>query len=229
MTSPLPPVPQDPAFLEGQQVKATFAQQSQQIREDFGITDVAKAEQVTAAWEAANTTLASLWVDLFARIEARIDELEALIPVGPGIPPNTSPADTAVLMQAWRGALARAQEADPKALQKMFDEAQRFDDDVVLRAVLTVSRDDFGGGIVRKWAALNGVTDIFEELSGLYDEMNGPSIWRLPLQLALGPIEKPQEAWDLPSLTAARDASLVAAGRRNPGNTFKVTAMNNNF
>ena len=80
MTSPLPPVPEDPAFLEGQQVKATFAEQSQQIREDFGITDVAKAEQITAAWEAANATLAGLWRDLQARREARIDELETLIP-----------------------------------------------------------------------------------------------------------------------------------------------------
>lgn len=228
MTSPMPDVPQDPAFLEGQRVKAVFGQRSQQIREDFGITDVAKAEQITAAWEAANATLAGLWRDIQARREARIDALEMLIPVGPGVPPNTSPADTAVLMQAWRGALARAQEADPAALQKMFDEATRFDDDVVLRAVLTVSRDDFGGGIVRKWAALNGFTDTFAELSGLYDETNGPSIWRLPLHLALGPIDKPQEAWDLPSLTAARDASLVAAGRRNPGNTFRVTAINNN-
>jgi hypothetical protein len=229
MTSPMPPVPEDPAYLEGQQVKAAFAEQSQRIREDFGITDVAKAEQITAAWEAANATLAGLWRDLQARREARIDELEALIPVGPGVPPNTSPADTAVLMQAWRGALARAQEAEPKALEKMFDEATRFDDDVVLRAVLTVSRDDFGGGIVRKWAALNGVTDTFEELSGLYDEINGPSIWRLPLHLALDPIEKPQEAWDLPSLTASRDASLLAAGRAAPKNAYRVTAMNNNF
>jgi hypothetical protein len=229
MTSPLPPVPEDPAFLEGQQVKATFAEQSQQIREDFGITDVAKAEQITAAWEAANATLAGLWRDLQARREARIDTLEALIPVGPGIPEGSSPADTSVLMAAWRGALARAQEAEPAALNKMFDEAQRFDDDVVLRAVLTVSRDDFGGGIVRKWAALNGVTDIFEELSELYDAVNGPSIWRLPLHLALGPIEKPQEAWDLPSLTAARDASLVAAGRQSPGNAHRVTPMNSIF
>jgi hypothetical protein len=229
MTSPLPPVPQDPAFLEGQQVKATFAEQSQLIREDFGITDVAKAEQITAAWEAANTTLAGLWRDLQARREARIDELEALIPVGPGVPPNTSPADTAVLMQAWRGALARAQEADPKALQKMFDEAQRFDDDVVLRAVLTVSRDDFdGGGLVRKWAALNGVTDIFEELSGLYDQVSGSDIWRPKLVFVLGQIEEPQEAWDLPVLTAARDASLLAAGRGAPKNAYRVTAINNN-
>jgi hypothetical protein len=224
MTSPLPPVPQDPAYLEGRQVKAAFAERSQQIREDFGITDVAKAEQITAAWEAANITLASLWRDIQARRVARIDELEALIPVGPGVPPNTSPADTAVLMQAWRGALAQAQEAEPAALQKMFDEATRFDDEVVLRAVLTVSRDDFGrGGLVSKWAALNGFTDIFEELSGLYDETSGQSIWRLPLLLALRPIEKPQEAWDLPSLTAARDASLVAAGRRSPKNAFKIT------
>ena len=229
MASPLPPVPQDPAYLEGQQVKATFAEQSQRIREDFGITDVAKAEQITAAWEAANATLAGLWRDIQARREARIDELEALIPVGPGVPPNTSPADTAVLMQAWRGALARAQEAEPKALEKMFNEAQRFDDDVVLRAVLTVSRDDFGGAIVRKWAALNGVTDTFEELSGLYDALNGPDIWRLKLAGALGPIEKPQEAWDLQPLTAARDASLLAAGRAAPKNAYRVTAMNNNF
>jgi hypothetical protein len=229
MASPLPPVPQDPAYLEGQQVKATFAAHAQQIREDFGITDVAKAERITAGWEAANTILAGLWRDIQARREARIDTLEALIPVGPGVPEGTSPADTAVLMQAWRGALARAQEADPKALQQMFDEAQRFDDEVVLRAVLTVSRDDFGGSIVRKWAALNGVTDTFEELSGLYDELNGPSVWRLPVLLALGPIEKPQEAWDLPVLTAARDASLLAAGRAAPKNAYRVTAMNNNF
>jgi len=225
----MPPVPEDPAYLEGQQVKAAYAQQSQHTREDFGITDVAKAEQITAAWEAANVTLAGLWRDLQARREARIDELEALIPVGPGVPPNTSPADTAVLMQAWRGALARAQEAEPKALEKMFNEAQRFDDDVVLRAVLTVSRDDFGGAIVRKWAALNGVTVAFEELSGLYDEMNGLDIWCAKLVVVLGPIEKPREAWDLPVLTAARDASLLAAGRGAPKNAYRVTAMNNNF
>lgn len=227
-TSPLPAVPQDPSYLEGQHVKAVFAAQSQAIREDYGLTDVAKAEQITAIWSAANVTLAGLWRDLQPRRDARIDELETLIPMGPGIPPNTSPADTAVLMQAWRGALARAQEADKAALRQMFDEAQRFDDDIVTRAVLTVSRDDFGGGILSRWAALNGAADTVAELSGLYDQINGPDIWMLPLALALGPIEKPQEAWNLPALAAARDASLVAAGRRSPGNAYGVTPINNN-
>lgn len=223
MTSPLPSVPDDPAFIRGQLIKATFAVQSQNIREDLGLTDVAKAEQVTAAWEVANTELASLWSDLQARRSARIDSLEAQIPFGPGIPPNTSAADTAVLMQAWRGALAQAQAAEPADLKKMFAEASRFDDDVVLRAVMTVSRDDFGGGIVSQWAAMNGATETLAELMGLYDEIAGPSIWRLPLLLALGQIEKPQEAWDLPTLTAARQASLVTARRASPGNVYRVT------
>jgi hypothetical protein len=223
MTNPLPPIPEDPAFLEGQQVKAAYAQQSQQIREDFGITDVVKAEQITAAWEAANATITRLWLDLQARRQARVDTLEATIPIGPGIPPNTSPADTAVLMQAWRGALAQAQAADPATLENMLAEAQRFGDDMLLRAVLTASCDGSPLGFVHKWdgpnvapihkwAEMNGATDTLDELTRLYADIDGSSAWQIQLVAALSQIDKPQEAWNLPALTAARDTAIQQAG-----------------
>jgi hypothetical protein len=213
MAQPLPPIPEDPAFIKGDQIHATFTQQAQAIRADFGITDVIKAEKITALWESANTTLSGLWQDLQARRQARVKELQATIPIGPDIPPNTTPADEAVLRQSWRAVLAQAQGADPAALQRMYAEAQRFGDDAMMRAVLTVATDGARPDhfdIVRSWAETNGATAALEELASLINEMNGSTKWSLRLFYALGQIDKPQEAWNLPTLTAARDAAIKA-------------------
>jgi hypothetical protein len=215
---PLPLIPEDPSYVKGEQVQATFIKQVQAIRADPGLSDLGKAEKITALWETSNATLTGLWQDLQARREARVKELQATVPIGPDIPAGTTPADEAVLMQSWRSVLAQAQGADSTALQKMFAESQRFSDDVLMRAVLTVAADgshpdDFD--IVRRWAEMNGATAGLEELTRIYKEMNGTALWSVKLGLSLGQIKKPQEAWNLPTLTAAaaRAASLAQSQR----------------
>jgi hypothetical protein len=215
----LPAIPEDPSYVKGEQVQASFVKQAQAIRSDPGLSDLAKAQQVIALWESSNAALAAAWQDLQTRRQTRLEELQSVVPVGPEpIPAGTTPADSAILMQSWRSLLAQAQAATPAELGKLFGESQRFGDTALERAVLTVAAAGSQPGdldLVKQWASLHGHTDELAELFGLYRDVNGTGLWSAKLGYVLGQIKKPAEVSALPSLTAAATkAAGLAQSRR---------------
>ncbi|MCU1669504.1 MAG: hypothetical protein JWP40_2431 [Blastococcus sp.] len=208
MTQPMPPIQQDPALLKAQQAHDDFDTQAQAIREDFNLSDLAIAEKLSTLWESSNKTIAAAYQDLQRRREARLDQLQAAVPIGPNLPDDLSPADRAVLMQAFRSALVEAREASTDDLRPMFDDAEMFDDDIVRRAVLTALVERSRLDVVRAWwADSNGVSDQLDELVSL---QSGNGVWALKVSNAFAPIPKPAEVWDLPLRQAARDAAQAA-------------------
>jgi hypothetical protein len=213
VTSPMPPIPEDPSFIEGQRLQAEYTAQSQAIRGDFGITDVAKAQQIVALWEATNARLSALYVDLQNRRQARIDVLEKIVPLGPGIAAGTSPADAAVLHQAFRSALAEASASDFAGRRTMLADAERFDDDCLRRATLTAAVDVSDVNLIKSWVQMRGDGALLDELVQLREAIAGRSLWNFKLAQTLGALAKPQEAFALAGLVAARDVAIREANR----------------
>lgn len=201
-TKPLPPVQQDPAFLKAQAVHDTFDEELQRIRQDFTTTDLAKAQEITKTWRAANDQIAAAWQDLTARRQARRDELQKVLPVGPNLPDGISPADKAVLQQAFRASLTEARNATTDELQPMFRDALKFDDDLVIRAVLTTLVERGRTDLVRAWwTDRSGESGQLDELADLAT-FGG---WGYFVKKAFAPIPKPQEVEQLPALQEAAE------------------------
>jgi transcription elongation GreA/GreB family factor len=206
---------EDPSMVEGQRLRAEYTTQSQAVRGDFYITDLAKAQQLTDLWESTNQRLAALYIDMQARRQARIDELEKIVPLGPGIAEGTSPADATVLHQAFRAALDEATDASPDERRTMMQDAERFNDDTLRRAVLTAASDVSDVKLIKHWVSLHGNAAQYDELFELRNVIAGNSIWNLKIVQTLGAIPKPQEAWNLQGLEAARELSTREASRRS--------------
>lgn len=208
MTKPLPPIQNDPAFLQAQALHQAFDDEAQSVRQDPMLSDLAVAQKIVALWKTANAEIAKAAQDLQRRRTARMDELEMAVPVGPGIAADVSPADRAVLMQAWRVSLTAAREATTDELRPMWVDAQKFDDELQRRAVLTTLGERGRMDLVRQWwADSNGVSDQLDEL---FEMRSGFGVWALKVTQAFAQIPKPSEAYDLPDLEAA-SAALTAA------------------
>jgi len=221
-TQPLPPPEQDPAITEAIQIKDTFTQTVQALRMNTTLTDLQVAQQVVTAWTAANDRIADLYNDLQARRQARITMLEQTVPVGPGIPADASPADAAVMQQAFRAALAQAREAMPQrantgssiipvkrnTLDGMLADAEAFDDDTLRRAVLTAAVENGTVHLIRSWAAQRGLSDQLDELAQLQEAITGRGLAGMWVIKAFTPIPKPEEVWKLPDLEAAAQAQI---------------------
>lgn len=213
MTQPMPPIQNDPAFLKAQQVQRDFATQSQAIRQDVQLSDLAIAEKIATLWEQSNAAIAAANEDLGKRRTARLQTLQAAVPIGPNIPADASPADRAVLMQAFRATLAEARDADIDPLKQMWQDSQKFDDELAERAVLTALAERGRIDLVRAWwADRNGVSDQLDELMEL--QSGGYGVWALKVVQALTQIPTPSEVWDLPALQqSARVAQTFGRSR----------------
>ena len=230
MTSPLPPMGQDPSIVRGQQLRAAFTPQAQAIRADVSLDELAACEKVILLWSGINDELATLYQDLQSRRQARLNYLETIVPVGPNIPAGTSPADTVVLNAAFRTALAEARNAvsdfgrdvsgggniTPLAnssagtLAAMLTDAEKFDDDNLRRAVLTAALEQGRTDIVQTWTDKMGVTDQLAELADLRRAIAGEGIagqWNFTV---FEPLPEPDECDQLPRLIAARNAATEA-------------------
>lgn len=240
-TKPLPPTAQDPTILEAQQIKANFVPNAQAIRSRLDIDEVQSAQNVVDLWTASNERLAALYNDLTARRQARLDDIEKLVPLGPPVDPTASPADAAVLQQAFRAALTEARNApvvsgarnDPSSnvrplnsnasrgtLSGMLADAEAFDDDILRRAVLTAAMENDQRGIVDAYAEMHGFADQLEEFGDLQRALEGYGIEGQWTFIAFGLIPAPPEVDALPRLIAARQAARAAsiaasAGYRN--------------
>jgi hypothetical protein len=153
----LPEVNQDPLILQGRQAQLDFDRKVNEIRKDPMLSEVAKAEQIDAAWTDYRTTIETAQTKFYAQRQARLEQLEALVPIGPNIPADASRADAAVLHQAFSVAYTAAIEAPTEELGPRYAQAVRFGDDLTARAILTASADrgtDRGTrAVLDQWAA----------------------------------------------------------------------------
>lgn len=107
-------------------------------------------------------------------------ELEAHVPIGPGVTVETSPADRAVLTTSFRHAYASAKQAGPEMRRQLLREAERFDDDAMRRAVLTVCMDEGLFDICREWLETYGggvavPRSLRDAPASMADELRQPS------------------------------------------------------
>lgn len=205
-TAPLPPVREDPALVRAAQIPAELTSKIAGIRADPMLSDLAKAQQIDAAYTAALTERSHLYRDLQDRRTARLQELQTLLPFGPGISDNASPADRAVLQAAFRANVDLARAADAAGLHGLLSDAVRFGDELMRRAVYTVATDQGRTGVV--WGDLEAVDPersmVAKEIGEISAQLNRTdfmaSAWEAQ---AFGSIRKPQEVFDLPTLLQA--------------------------
>lgn len=220
MSSPLPDIQSDPAFLAAQTAAAEFTVSAQAVRANFQATPLMQAQTIATNWEAANAAIGRAWADLNARRQARLTALESLIPVGPNIPADASPADAALLHQLFRQALdqARAQTEGGNSdagLRAMLVDAERFGDDTLRRAVMTAAVDSNQPRLINDWAAQAGLSAELAELIGLRAALAGQADLTTQLfqrQVFL-PIRKPAEVDQLPGLLKTDQQSRLDFAR----------------
>lgn len=216
MTTPLPPVKDDPAIRSGYTTQHAYPQALAEARAKTNITDIDRARLINRIWRQTLTDLVAARTDLDQRRAARIAHIETQLPVGPGIDPNTSPADKAVLIAAWNNALTAAREADTDQRRKMLTDAQRFGDDTTLRATLTTAVDDGQWDVIDHWGGnYNPDTKaLFHEWRHLRAMSHGRSfqdaLWEAQ---ALRPPAQPPESKALASLVQAHNNSVMAFNR----------------
>lgn len=227
-TQPMPPMGQDKAVLRGQELRQQFTEAVFSIRSDNRLTDLDVARRITTLYEDTNAKLAALFEDMQARRRARLADLETTVPLGPDIPANASPADKAVMFQAFRSALEQARQtvtqpagmsntdltpipspSDRNTLASMLDDAERFDDDALRRAVLTVAYERGDMRLVISWAEQHGVADQLNEFAELSSAIAGHGIaghWNATVFAPIRPA--PPEVANLPRLEAAQQAQV---------------------
>jgi len=223
----LPPVQQDPALIAATKLQDQVVDDMNAVRGQFGIADIPKAVQITKIWEAAETKRVALYKDFTDRYAARLNWLYDQFPYGPGIPAGTSAADKAVLMTAFNLAVEKTRNSPLVEREKMLHAAQRYGDELTVRAILSVCNEDSYGEMLDKWSAayspaMKAYIREWRELNGVYE--GGDFVARQFITMAFHNIPKPDEANALPGLVAAhnaaaqeynRSASAIAAnGRR---------------
>jgi hypothetical protein len=217
MAAPMPPINQDPAIIRGYALRQAFDLECTPILADTTLSDIGMAQKIANLHAVVTTEVAAARENYKNRRNARMAELAQVVPIGPDVPPAASPADKAVLMQAWRTTLAEARECDGPARFQMLAEAERFDDDTVRRAVLTAASDNGEVGIINQWASTRPecAAQLRELLALRAASVNDGLISRQ----AFGPIPEPTEMANLPTLlaNAERDQQAFAAtGLRLP-------------
>ncbi|MET7705447.1 hypothetical protein [Micromonospora sp. NPDC005413] len=211
----LPPVNEDPMYLGAETLQRSYLTRAAEIRGNFDITDLAKAQQIAKLWVDTCAQLVEFGEDIQARRTARAEWIERQLPVGPGIPADVSPADRVVLNAAWRTAWERVTAGDHKRRQQLLAEATRFGDDTLKRAVLTACLDLSETDTVDEWTkshdpATGALLTEWRYLRSLIAGDHFDNRWE-PLTFRKPP--KPGEVNELPRLERAREAAQRGAGR----------------
>jgi hypothetical protein len=205
-TTPLPPTREDPSLVAAAKVTTEATAKIASIRANRDLSDLAKARQIDAAYTAVMTERARLWDDLQGRRLARLQDLQSLLPFGPGITENTSAADQAVLQAAFRANVEKAREASADGLREMLADAVRFGDELMRRAVYTVATDQGRVGVVWRdmQAADPEMAKVAQEIGEISAYLEGRDFTsRAWERQAFAPIPKPQEVFDLSVLLQA--------------------------
>lgn len=212
---PLPPAQEDPAVLAARAAHQTYLDTIQAARAEWDVTDLSKAEKITTAYAALDAELTRLYADLDTRRRNRMTYLEAQIPVGPGIPEDATPADRAVLATAFRAAFDRAKAAGHAERGQLLADAERFDDDAMRRATLTVCLDEGMNDLVKEWTLTRGGTlaNLFTEGAALREALAGMGPDRGWVWQAFMRPREPEEMRALPTLRAAAERQRERAAR----------------
>lgn len=205
-TSPLPPTREDPALVAVAKVATEVTAKIASIRANRDLSDLAKARQIDAAYTAAMTERSRLWDDLQGRRVARLQDLQSLLPFGPGITENTSAADAAVLQAAFRANVEKARGCSAEGLREMLADAVRFGDELARRAVYTVATDQGRTGVVWRdmQAADPEMGKVAKEIGEISAHLEGRDFTSAEWERqAFAILPKPDEVFRLPLLEQA--------------------------
>ncbi|MFD9445907.1 hypothetical protein ACFWBR_35065 [Streptomyces sp. NPDC060006] len=218
---PMPHPNDDPDTLAARASKQTFTEKAKDARENLNASDLFVAEKIAALYETHKTEVREAWDSISERRRDRLDYLETLVPVGPGIPKGTSGADKALLMQAFRAAYEKAKEATPRVRAELLNEAERFDDDAMRRAVLTTALDNSELNLIGQWTSVH--TDHKDYLDEVRDLREALANWgqsHLWDMQDFNPLPTPHEVSELPRLQAAAEVERAARRERASRRTF---------
>lgn len=210
--APLPDVREDPTYKQAEQAKATYVADAAAARNNNLAHPAIRAAGVVKAYNTVVQTLATLHEDLENRRRARRDWIETQLPLGPGIAAGTSPADAVVLRAAFNAALTKAREADAGGREAMLADAERFGDEPARRAVFTASYDRSEWQLLDRWIeshspGTRALVDEWRLLQNLLRGYTGEMQVRFQ-GMAFSMPPRPSEAYDLPQLVAAYNASV---------------------
>ncbi|MGW1039643.1 hypothetical protein [Streptomyces sp. NPDC002547] len=168
-----------PDHLAARQARADFEVKAKEIRDSRAWSDIYKAEKLAGAYQDQVKAIQDAYGRVVAARQARLDHITGLVPSGPGIPDDTSPADRQLLVTAYRSHLAAAQSAKREDRARLLAEAEKYGDDLQARAVLTAAVDQGDTGLLNDWVArthdLKGWSDERAQLdSGIG---RGPGNW----------------------------------------------------
>ena len=144
---------EDPDHLAARQARLDYATRAQEIRDSRVWSEDHKAEKLAELWQAHAAEVAEAYGRVQARRQTRLDYLNRLVPSGPRVPDDVSPADRAVLVAAFRAAMDRVQGASKAERRQILAEAERYGDDSLHRAVLQHATQSGDTGLVADWVA----------------------------------------------------------------------------
>lgn len=200
--SNLPPTNEDPAIIEGRATRAAYAKRVDSIRRNAELSELDRARQVVQTYADTNKKLGELSHELHGRRIANLRQIEAkAINVGAAIPEGTSPADRAILMQAFNSALDRTRSLDTDKLRGALSQAARFGDEATLRAIETLALEEGRAQILEDVRAINpervANLEAYIHARDLVENrgIDGSFTWQ-----ALGPVTQPTEAYSLGAL-----------------------------
>jgi hypothetical protein len=208
----LPPLREDPNYLRAEEARQAYVAAVVAANSDPALTDVYRAAAIVKAWTACVAELGRLRADLDTRRTARMEWIGRTLPLGPGIPPGTSPADATVLRAAFNAAYERARKSSEDERRLQLADAERFDDDAARRAVLTACLDDSQWNTVNRWAAAHNpaagaLIEEFQALGQLVTGYTGNSDTRFE-QMQFAPPAPPAEVDQLPRLVNAHNNNV---------------------
>lgn len=144
----LPDTRDDPAVVAGREAQAEYQRTLADVRRDVALSDLERARRISAAYDQLRAKLNAAATDLHQRRVAHLEAVRSRLNAGADIPEGSTPADKAVLMQAFRAALSRAREMSSDQLRAELKDAIRFGDDQMQRAIETVAIEE-GRGTLR--------------------------------------------------------------------------------
>lgn len=198
MTGKLPPVQEDPLLIAARESGVKFDRDVDKIRRDPMESELSRASKIHRLWEDYQAGLAHSRETFYAQRLKRLEELERTVPIGPGITPDTSPADAAALHQAFVAQYDSAMLATTSELMDRYQRARRFGDDLGQRAILTAASDKGAMGVVSEWASEDPVRQQqLTEAAELRDLVQGHGTMSRFVGQALGqflPRQRPQES-----------------------------------
>lgn len=198
----LPHANDDPDVLAARAYKQRYEATVHELRRDGTLSELERARRIDQAHKVLVASLNEHGNALHQRRVTYFQEVDARVKIGADIPEGTSPADKAVLMQAFMAALDRVRGMNLADLEKTFREAARFGDDTMQRAIETVTIEEGGHSHMRE--VIRSVNPdrvaAIEEWTTARDLVENRGIEGSFTSQAFSTPRKPAEAVQLPTL-----------------------------